>query len=396
MSGPVPRLRRGFAVSVLFAMVVALGRLVVPVAIQQILDRGVTDGGVDWTFVVTACVVAYLVICLLAVLDRVTLLRLLSTAEWVIYGLRTRAFGHVHDLSLAHHGETKRGVLVARVTSDIEMLARFAAHGAISWVINLTLILVSLVALAVYQWQLAAVVVAVLAPIVPIMRVVQIRQLQAYDGYRTTVSDTLSAISETIGGVQVLRSYGAVRKARRDLHGSIEQQYGAQLVARFYFAVMFPISGPLQRVCARRCRGSGCVVGAGMGDGSRHAGCGSVHHQPDRAAGRRDLRGAGPDPDRAGRVVQGAGSARPTGRRRRPGALRHAAGRCARRRGRQRHLRVRAGPPGAARPVADAARGGERGSGGRDRLGEVDARQVALPPRGSEHRRGTGGRCGPT
>jgi putative ABC transport system ATP-binding protein len=98
-----PELRKGFAVSVTFAMVVAAGRLVVPVSIQQVLDKGFTPDGPDWSFIITACVVAYVVIAVLAVLDRITLLRLLTTAENVLYGLRTRAFGHVHDLSIAHH-----------------------------------------------------------------------------------------------------------------------------------------------------------------------------------------------------------------------------------------------------------------------------------------------------
>lgn len=260
-----PELRRGFVVSVLFAMVVAVGRLVVPVAIQQILDRGFDASGVDWGFVVTACAVAYGVILALSALDRLTLLRLLTTAENVIYGLRTRAFSHIHDLSLAHHGETKRGVLVARVTSDIEMLARFAANGAISWVVNTTLIVVSLIALAVYQWQMALIVLGVLLPILPILRVVQIRQLRAYDRYRTTVADTLSAISETIGGVQILRSYGAVRQARRELHQSIEDQYGAQVTARFYFAVMFPISDLFSGIALAAVVGAGVWWGPGWG-----------------------------------------------------------------------------------------------------------------------------------
>ncbi|MFV0317980.1 MAG: ABC transporter transmembrane domain-containing protein, partial [Microthrixaceae bacterium] len=237
-----PELRTGFAVSVSFAIVVAAGRLVVPVSIQQILDKGFTPEGPDWGFIVTACVVAYVAIAVLALLDRVTLLRLLTTAENVLYGLRTRAFAHVHDLSLAHHSETKRGVLVARVTSDIETLAQFASWGAISWIVNLTLIFVSMLALGVYQWQLAVVVIVVLLPILPAMRIVQTRQLAAYDNYRSRVADTLSAISETIGGVRVLRSYGAVRRARRELHESIEAQYRTQLVARFYFAIMFPLS----------------------------------------------------------------------------------------------------------------------------------------------------------
>lgn len=260
-----PELRKGFVVSVSFAMVVAAGRLVVPVSIQQVLDKGFTPDGPDWSFIITACVVAYVVIAVLAVLDRITLLRLLATAENVLYGLRTRAFGHVHDLSIAHHSETKRGILVARVTSDIEVLAQFASWGAISWVVNLTLIVVSVLALAVYQWQLAVIVVVVLLPILPAMRIVQKRQLRAYDNHRSRVADTLSSISETIGGVRVLRSYGAVRRARRELHESIEQQYRTQLVARFYFAIMFPLSDLFSGLALAAVVGFGVWWGPGWG-----------------------------------------------------------------------------------------------------------------------------------
>ena len=260
-----PELRVGFAVSVTFALVVAAGRLVVPVAIQQVIDRGLVDGRPDWSFIATACITAYVAIAVLAVLDRFTLLRLMTTAEKVLFGLRTRAFGHVHDLSLAHHGESKRGVLVARVTSDIETLAQFASWGAISWVINLTLLVVSVAALAVYQWQLAVVVVVVLLPVVPIMRSVQRRQLAAYDDFRTKVSDTLSALSEVVGGMRVLRSYGVVRRARRDLYESIERQYRSQLVARFYFAILFPVSDVFSGLALAAVVGVGVWWGPGWG-----------------------------------------------------------------------------------------------------------------------------------
>jgi len=260
-----PELRRGFVVSVSFALVVAAGRLVVPISIQQILDKGFTDAGPDWPFIITACSVALVSMMLLAVLDRFTLLRLMTTAEKVLLGLRTRAFGHVHELSLAHHNESRRGLLVARVTSDIETLAQFASWGAISWIVNLTLIVVSVFALAVYQWQLAIVVVVVLLPVVPIMRLVQKRQLRAYDDLRTKVSDTLSAISEMIGGVRVLRSYGAVRDARVDLHESIERQYRSQLVARLYFAIMFPVSDVFSGMALAGVVGVGVWLGPGWG-----------------------------------------------------------------------------------------------------------------------------------
>ena len=169
-------------------------------------------------------------------------MRLMVTAENVIYGLRTRAFSHVHRLSLAHHNEAKRGVLVARVTSDIETLSQFASWGAVSWVVNSTIILVSLVVIAIYSWQLALVTLVVIAPIIPVLRLVQKRQLDAYDDLRTRVSDTLSEISETVTGIRAIRAYADVPAARGRLFGAIDRQYRSQLRARFFFAIMFPVS----------------------------------------------------------------------------------------------------------------------------------------------------------
>ena len=48
----------------------------------------------------------------------------LTASEATLYGLRIRAFEHVHRLSIAEHSESRRGVIVARVTSDVEQLAK--------------------------------------------------------------------------------------------------------------------------------------------------------------------------------------------------------------------------------------------------------------------------------
>jgi len=237
-----PELKVGLGVSVAMALVMALGKMIIPISIQQILSRGITDGTPDWTFIFGTGAAAMVAMVLLAWLNQVTYMRLMRTAENVIYGLRTRAFSHVHRLSLAHHNESKRGVLVARVTSDIETLAQFASWGAVSWVVNSTIILVSLIVVAIYSWQLAIVTFVVIAPIIPVMKMVQKRQLKAYDALRTRVSETLSEISETVTGVRVIRAYAAVPIARRRLFGAIDRQYRAQLRARFYFAIMFPVS----------------------------------------------------------------------------------------------------------------------------------------------------------
>ncbi len=260
-----PELKAGFVASLSFGLVIAAGRLVVPIAIQQILDKGVSSGTPDWNFVVVACAVAAAAIIGLAVLNRITYLRLMTTAENVLYGLRTRAFGHVHALSLSHHNESQRGVLVARVTSDIETLAQFASWGAVSWVVNSTMIVVALGVLALYSWQLALVVFLVLIPVLPIMKSVQKRQLRAYDDLRTKVGDTLSEISEVVGGIRVIRAYGNVPEARRRLQERIQKQYKSQLVARLFFAIMFPVSDVFSGLALAAVVGVGVWWGPGWG-----------------------------------------------------------------------------------------------------------------------------------
>jgi len=237
-----PELKVGLGVSISMALVMAVGRMIIPIAIQQILDKGINSGDPNWGFVVTTCAIAAAAMVGFSVLNRFTYMRLMVTAENVIYGLRTRAFSHVHKLSVANHNESRRGVMVARVTSDIETLAQFASWGAVSWVVNLTIIVVAVGVIALYSWQLAILTVVVLIPIIPILKTVQRKQLKSYDLLRSRVSDTLSEISETVMGIRVIRAYADAPAASGRLHRAIDRQYRAQLKARFFFAIMFPIS----------------------------------------------------------------------------------------------------------------------------------------------------------
>ena len=127
------------------------------------------------------------------------------------------------------------------------------------------MIVTALAVMAVYSWQLALVVLLVLVPIMPIMKVVQRRQLRAYDTLRTRVAETLTRISETVGGIQVVRGYGQVGRARGQLHRAIDEQYRAQLVARFFFAIMFPISDVFSGLALAAVVGVGVWWGPGWG-----------------------------------------------------------------------------------------------------------------------------------
>ncbi len=238
-----PELRRGFGITMVMALCMAVGRLVIPVLIQQILDRGVRgDEGYRPGFVYTACIVAVLVILGVGVLSRFTYLRLIRVAETMLMELRQRTFGHIHRLSLADHVGSRTGVLTARVTSDIETLAQFAQWGAMAWAINSVVIVATLVVMAVYNWVLTLVTILVYLPLIPTLSGLQKRQFKAYERVRSRVAGTMGHASEAVQGAGVIRAYGYRPVIEDRLEDANQAQFASQANAYKFFAWLAPIT----------------------------------------------------------------------------------------------------------------------------------------------------------
>ena len=237
-----PELRSGLRLTVLFAVLVAVGRLTIPVLVQQVIDKGLlADEGFRPGFTFAACGGAAVIVIGVALLSRVTYVRLVTAAEAMLRSLRVRTFAHVHELPIADHEATRRGELTARVTSDIETIARFAQYGGVAWIVDTVVIVGTLGLMAVYAWQLAVVTMLLAAPILPLFRMMQRRQLKAYDQVRSRVGETLGEVSEAVQGAAPIRAYGMQRRASRRLDVAIERQFRAEMGAAKWFALMFPL-----------------------------------------------------------------------------------------------------------------------------------------------------------
>ena len=237
-----PELKAGISLTALMALAVAGGKLLVPLTIKEVLDRGITTSGVNVKTVLFFSLIAMFLSIAGMALGKATYYRLAKTAENVLMGLRIRTFEHLHKLSIADHVQARKGAYTARVTSDVETLTQFAQWGAIAWIINSIQIFAVLVIMIVYSWHLSIVTLLVHAPLFPVLRWMQRRQLRAHDRVRSRVSDTLSVVSESIQGVDVVRSYGYRQKTRSKLHHAISDQYKEQMVAQKYFSFVLPIT----------------------------------------------------------------------------------------------------------------------------------------------------------
>lgn len=231
-----PALRRGLVVTVLAALAMAVGKVSVPILVQQVIDRGVA-GGFRPGFVAASTTAAAATIASVYLVSRSTLRRLGTAAETTLAELRTRAFEHIHRLSLSTHSEGRRGVWLARVTSDIETISRFLAWGAVAWVVDTILIVVLLAVMAVFAWQLALLSGAVLGAMLLLLRLVQRRQLRAYEQVREAVGGTMGEVSEALMGAATIRAYGIEDRARGRISEAVRAQYRAHMVATGYASV---------------------------------------------------------------------------------------------------------------------------------------------------------------
>ncbi|HET7481810.1 MAG TPA: ABC transporter ATP-binding protein [Actinomycetota bacterium] len=235
-----PELKRGVRNSVVLAFASAIGMLLVPVLIQQILDRGFA-GGFHPKLVYGACSIAAVVTIAVYLSSRIAQKRMVRAAESAIKTLRIKTFRHIHRLSIAVQSKERRGTLVARVTADIDTLTQFMDWGAVAWITGTTLMIGTFIVMLVYSWQLALIVVFVASPILLVLRRLQAGLLEAYELIRARVSDTLSEFAESIMGAEVVRSYGMLDRTDRRIKRAIDLQYRAQMRSARYWSILFPL-----------------------------------------------------------------------------------------------------------------------------------------------------------
>ncbi|WP_426244235.1 ABC transporter ATP-binding protein [Nocardioides sp. LHG3406-4] len=239
-----PELREGIGVTLLLAVVASLGQIVVPVAVQQTLDRGLAgSGGPDVSFVVWMGVICAVAIGVTSTASYLMTSRLFTTSERGLATLRIKAFRHVHDLPLLTQNTERRGALVSRVTTDVDQVSQFLVFGGLIFVVSVGQMLVATVIMVIYSWQLALVVWLSFAPLFGSIRYFQRKLSDAYSVVRRQVGVLLSAISEPVVGAAVVRSYAVEGRTQQRIDDAIDEFKSASTRAQRFTVVSFSLGG---------------------------------------------------------------------------------------------------------------------------------------------------------
>jgi ABC-type multidrug transport system fused ATPase/permease subunit len=226
--GLSPELRVGLAGTMVLALVAMIGRVAVPVAVQQVIDRGLrAPGGPDVGVVVSIVAMTTAVLAVTATCSSLMMRRLFRVTETALATVRTRTFRHIHDLSMLHQQAERRGALTARVTTDVDQITQFLQFGGVTLLISTGQAAVTTVVMFVYSWQLALVVLVSFLPLSVVVRFFQRRLAVAYLRVRERLAAMLGTISETVVGAEVIRAYGVADRSSKRLDESIERARAA-------------------------------------------------------------------------------------------------------------------------------------------------------------------------
>ncbi|WP_019630688.1 ABC transporter ATP-binding protein [Actinomadura atramentaria] len=258
-----PEFRAGLAVTVLLALLATAGRVVVPVAVQQTIDRGLSGGEPDLGFVRLMVLVCAVAVLLTAACAYAMNVRLYRTSESGLTSLRVRAFRHVHDLSMLTQSGERRGALVSRVTGDVDQISNFMQYGGLMMIMSAGQLVIATILMAVYSWPLALLVWAAFVPLAFALRRFQRLISAAYTRVRERMGDLLAAVSESVVGAAVIRAYGAQERTSRRVDAAVDGHRAAQTRAQAMVALTFPTSELVAAAATAGVVVAGTLLGVG-------------------------------------------------------------------------------------------------------------------------------------
>lgn len=259
-------MRRGLILTLVLAALGTGTQIIVPVVVQQIVDYELLDpGGVDVAGAVRRGVIALAMMFLAVFVRRASLLRLVNAASTGLSELRVKTFRHLHQLSILHVESERRGVLVARVTSDPASIQDFMDWGGVGMVVGSAQVLLAMLVMLIYGWQLALLVFAGVVVYAVLLAWFQRILQRAHDQVRMRIAESLAAMGEAISGLPVVRAYGAEEATLEKVQGVLEEQFRAEFrtgrLGAFLFSSAELFAGLITAVVIL----VGVVAGSGWG-----------------------------------------------------------------------------------------------------------------------------------
>ncbi|MGH3050992.1 MAG: ABC transporter ATP-binding protein, partial [Gaiellaceae bacterium] len=127
--------------------------------------------------------------------------------ERILADLRAQLFGHLQRLSLGFYERTRAGVIISRLTNDVEAIDQLVTDGVTTLVQSTLTLAGTAVLLFVLDWRLALATLAVI-PVMSVGTVVfRKRSTRAYAAVRERLGLVTATLAEDIAGMRMVQAF---------------------------------------------------------------------------------------------------------------------------------------------------------------------------------------------
>ncbi len=198
---------RGRMALMFLALVIETGAgLAPPYLAGQAIDAGINTGDLSALDLIVAAFVGAALLYALATYAETYLVGWVGTRA--LQDLRERLFGHIQSMSIGFFTRRSPGVLISRMTNDVEALNQLVTSGVVT-MFSATLTLVGVIVILLLLDVKLALITFLTLPLLAIASVTfRIVSAGAYRATRERIAAVTSYLQETLSGVRVVRSFG--------------------------------------------------------------------------------------------------------------------------------------------------------------------------------------------
>jgi ATP-binding cassette subfamily B protein len=164
-----------------------------------------------------------------------------KSGQLAIYAMRRDLYAHILSLPRSFFDKRPVGVILTRITSDLEALGESLAVGVLSIFTDILKTLALLSMLIYFSWKLTLVVLLIL-PLIYFISDALRRQLRHYyDLTREALADSTGYLQESLNGVKTVQLYAAERKVQKQYEAKTQKFLHAQARSNFFDASLFSV-----------------------------------------------------------------------------------------------------------------------------------------------------------
>ncbi|MFL2652700.1 MAG: ABC transporter ATP-binding protein [Candidatus Actinomarina sp.] len=234
----VPEVHRPFFFASMIAMVGTGVRMIGPQLISRGIDNGVMQ--YDYQYLLIQCLFYFLTLVVLYFVTSKALLSIGLVGESYVKSIREKLFRHMSSLDINYFEKNKTGVLVARMTSDMQSLNEFAREGASSILTSLLTIFGATIAVFLVDVQLSLLSFLILPLLGIATKIFRNHADKTYWSVREWIGQVLSSLQEGISGVRIIQAYADESKQLNRFKEVNNEHLKANLQSAKNIAIYFP------------------------------------------------------------------------------------------------------------------------------------------------------------